>query len=457
MYGRPVRQRPPQQRYFRPPKGCPTAQCFDMNNGLEEQPLQKSKARLVENSRLIPQDDADEGPDYFLSLPLEQYQARIWNELHEIEEEANQRCSDETQPVSNSNPQELDCSLEPEPEFKPHEDYGDSSYPFNQDLDWMNKRGGFEHNESPEWSGLSSSYQACYPAVEEQATPAAIPIAISDRFQTESRLLNQTATRPILEAQLIDEVKGIYAGLVMVEKKCAEIVAEQASCHKKHLENQQWKALVALHRTLLQEHHDFFSASQHPVASPALRALAVKYAMPARMWRRGVRGLLDLMQDQSPEDLGAMLEFEFAIEDWLRRLRQDVPSMMDEWNMIGASLKEYMNALRAEHVHSADTHTQTMRFSYSGLDYHQTGLPSPAEDDSDFDEVLRNSFYQQQIVNPPFSPDEAKRWYTSIALPLKNTVMMLMSGWLTYGIKIAKDFHCYCKVFKFMAWAGVSV
>ena len=42
-------------------------------------------------------------------------------------------------------------------------------------------------------------------------------------------------------------------------------------------------ALIALHRTLLYEHHDFFLASQHPSASAALRRLATKYDMPARM------------------------------------------------------------------------------------------------------------------------------------------------------------------------------
>ncbi|KAK0714488.1 hypothetical protein B0H67DRAFT_489629, partial [Lasiosphaeris hirsuta] len=50
-----------------------------------------------------------------------------------------------------------------------------------------------------------------------------------------------------------------------------------------------WSAcLIALHRTLLHEHHDFFLASQYPSASPALRRLASKYAKPARMWRLAI-------------------------------------------------------------------------------------------------------------------------------------------------------------------------
>lgn len=36
-------------------------------------------------------------------------------------------------------------------------------------------------------------------------------------------MILQPETRPILEEQLINEVQDIYAGLVMVEKKCVEI------------------------------------------------------------------------------------------------------------------------------------------------------------------------------------------------------------------------------------------
>ncbi|KAG0132207.1 hypothetical protein HOY82DRAFT_591164 [Tuber indicum] len=74
--------------------------------------------------------------------------------------------------------------------------------------------------------------------------------------------------------QLIAEVKGIYAGLVMVEAKCAQVDAKQAAATfgdgqtQPRLNDEQWQALVALHRTLPHEHHDFFLASPRPSASP---------------------------------------------------------------------------------------------------------------------------------------------------------------------------------------------
>jgi hypothetical protein len=66
--------------------------------------------------------------------------------------------------------------------------------------------------------------------------------------ETEERLrmVRQPETRPISPEQLIAEVKGIYAGLIMVEAKCCEVDAKQ---HQAALEtdgcqptlnNEQW-------------------------------------------------------------------------------------------------------------------------------------------------------------------------------------------------------------------------
>ena len=46
-------------------------------------------------------------------------------------------------------------------------------------------------------------------------------------------MLLQPETRPVSQEQLVNEVKGIYAGLVMVEKKCAEIDQQQSSTTNK--------------------------------------------------------------------------------------------------------------------------------------------------------------------------------------------------------------------------------
>ena len=96
----------------------------------------------------------------------------------------------------------------------------------------------------------------------------------------------QPETQPNNPEQLIAEVKGILAGLLMVEARLPEADAKQtAACrcsYQPKLNNEQWQALIALHSALVHEHHDA-SASQRPSAGPSLRQLAPKYPAPARM------------------------------------------------------------------------------------------------------------------------------------------------------------------------------
>lgn len=148
---------------------------------------------------------------------------------------------------------------------------------------------------------------------------------------------------------LIAEVKGIYAGLVMVETKCIEV--DNAQSPPNELEGievddalipQNWlrfalnnssniPALIALHSTLLHEHHDFFLASQHPTASPALRRLASKYAMPARMWRHGIHSFLELLRHHLPDLMEHMLTFIYLAYTMMALLYETVPAFEDTW------------------------------------------------------------------------------------------------------------------------------
>jgi hypothetical protein len=138
------------------------------------------------------------------------------------------------------------------------------------------------------------TFQSPRPVPQNNALPSTSQTSQNQSTLENFDLVLQPETRPISQEQLVAEVKGIYAGLVMVEAKCIEVDNKQATLAQADpgvqpkLNNEQWQALIALHRTLLHEHHDFFLASQHPSASAALRRLASKYAMPARMWRHGI-------------------------------------------------------------------------------------------------------------------------------------------------------------------------
>ncbi len=159
-----------------------------------------------------------------------------------------------------------------------------------------------------------------------------------DPLESEPEMLLQPETRPISHEQLVVEVKGIYAGLVMVEAKCIDIDERQSTAAQEkdparriNLKNDQWQSLIALHKQLLHEHHDFFLASQHPSASPALSRLAAKYSMPARMWRHGIHAFLEVQRHRLPESLEHMLAFIYIAYSMMALLYETVSAFEDTW------------------------------------------------------------------------------------------------------------------------------
>ncbi|KAI6089113.1 hypothetical protein F4821DRAFT_257263 [Hypoxylon rubiginosum] len=180
-----------------------------------------------------------------------------------------------------------------------------------------------------------------------------------------TRLIKQPETRPISQEQLIAEVKGIYAGLVMVESKCIEVDNAQSSQSETQLNNEQWQALIALHRTLLHEHHDFFLASQHPSASQALRRLASKYAMPARMWRHGIHSFLELLRHRLPHSLEHMLTFIYLAYSMMALLYETVPAFEDTWIECLGDLGRYRMAIEDDDIRDREVWTSVSRHWYS--------------------------------------------------------------------------------------------
>ncbi|KAK3295074.1 uncharacterized protein B0H64DRAFT_476429 [Chaetomium fimeti] len=127
----------------------------------------------------------------------------------------------------------------------------------------------------------ASKSRSMSPPKRSMPRPATPPVEEADATET----IKQLETMPISEEQLVAEVKGIYAGLVLVESKCIEvdnIQSSQTSSANK-LEPDQRQALITLHGSLIYPHYDPSFVSQDPSASPALRKLAAKYSMPTRI------------------------------------------------------------------------------------------------------------------------------------------------------------------------------
>ena len=165
-------------------------------------------------------------------------------------------------------------------------------------------------------------------------------------------ILLQPETRPISHDQLLIEMQRIYAGLRMVEKKCIEVDEEQShaaqeknATRKTKLNDEQWQALIALHKILLHEHHDFFLVSRHPSASPALSKLAAKYSMPARMWRHGIHAFLEVLRHRLPESLDHMLAFIHIAYSIMALLYETVSTFEDTWIECLGDLGRYRMAI----------------------------------------------------------------------------------------------------------------
>ncbi|KAL6405597.1 uncharacterized protein AUP68_11358 [Ilyonectria robusta] len=178
------------------------------------------------------------------------------------------------------------------------------------------------------------------------------------------QMMRQPETRPISQDQLVAEVKGIYAGLVMVETKCIEVDNAQSKPDANKLNNEQWQALIVLHRTLLHEHHDFFLASQHPSASVPLRGLASKYAMPARMWRHGIHTFLELLRHRLPASLEHMLTFLYLAYSMMALLYVTVPAFEDTWIECLGDLGRYRMAIEDDDIKDREVWTGVSQHWY---------------------------------------------------------------------------------------------
>ncbi|KAJ5286834.1 hypothetical protein N7478_002520 [Penicillium angulare] len=153
--------------------------------------------------------------------------------------------------------------------------------------------------------------------------------------------------------ELIEEVRGIYSGLAMVEKKCIEIDKQQMDSES-DLSPSQWEAFISLHRTLLYEYHDFFLASQHPSVSPALHQLATKYQIPARMWRYDIHSFLELARQKCPGSLEQMLSFIHIAYSMITVLLEVLPQCKETWIECLGDLARCRMAIEDDNVEPPD-------------------------------------------------------------------------------------------------------
>ena len=198
-------------------------------------------------------------------------------------------------------------------------------------------------------------------------------------------MLKKPGSRHISNDQLTAEVNGIYAGLVIVEKKCIDIDFAQTTEQNraKELSNDQWQALTALHRTLLYEHHDLLLASQHPSAGETLECLASDYNMPCRMWKHAIHAYLEVLRQHLPRSIELMLDFIYLSYQMIALLYETVPLFEDTWIECLGDLGRYRMAIEKDDVRDREIWGCVARYWYSeasdnnpsvGRLYHHLGI-----------------------------------------------------------------------------------
>ncbi|KAK7991526.1 hypothetical protein PG988_000320 [Apiospora saccharicola] len=238
------------------------------------------------------------------------------------------------------------------------------------------------------------------PTVQSQLATGQGDLEVSDE---DEKYVPQLKTRPIDHLQLVAEVKGIYAGLVMVESKCIEVDTAQKTQTDAKLNNEQWQALIVLHRTLLHEHHDFFLASQHPTASSSLRRLGAKYYMPGRMWKHGIHAFLELLRHRLPASVEHMLTFIYIAYSMMALLYETVPAFEGTWMECLGDLSRYRMAIEDNNLQDREVWTSVSRRWYSkaldvipktGRLYHHLAILARPN-------VLQQLFYYSKALTAP--------------------------------------------------------
>ncbi|KAM3546026.1 hypothetical protein ARSEF1564_001119 [Beauveria bassiana] len=210
----------------------------------------------------------------------------------------------------------------------------------------------FRHHNRPSPKNASTVFEVH--AVDMSATPG-------------FTLFRQPETKPISQEQLTREVQDIYSGLTLVEHKCIELsVSPKTRIREEQALNAlQYQKLIGLHRALLHEHHDFFLATQHPVASAALRRLPLKYSMLARMWRHGIQSFLELLRKRLPGSREHMLTFIYIAYSTMTLLYETVPFFVATWIECLGDLSRYRMAIEDDDIRDREIWTSVSRNWYS--------------------------------------------------------------------------------------------
>ncbi|KAF5660634.1 hypothetical protein FCIRC_12065 [Fusarium circinatum] len=200
----------------------------------------------------------------------------------------------------------------------------------------------------PESASLSKCGNSNSPSINPRCL--AKDIARNDSLpnpapRSESNMMRQPATQSISQEQLIAEVKGIYAGLVMVETKCFEVDNGQST--QGRLTPEKWQHLVALHRTLMFENCGASNLSSSPKTphDHELGALLSEVSLRSRSFCRLSSRLQPLLQTtKGPPSCVRFVEF-FQLISALSDILSKYSSLLDFTDTILTGLFDLITSI----------------------------------------------------------------------------------------------------------------
>lgn len=155
-------------------------------------------------------------------------------------------------------------------------------------------------------------------------------------------MIRQPEARTITPEQLLAQLQDIYNGIHKIEQTCQKFVCRSKT---EDINQAQYQALVALHRSLHHEHHDFLLASTHPSATEAWNHLPEKLCLPERLWHHGIYCFLELLRHKLPDSREHLHHFIHTAYNMLVLLYEIVPRLEGVWMKILGAVSRYVTTI----------------------------------------------------------------------------------------------------------------
>ncbi|KGQ02488.1 hypothetical protein BBAD15_g12300 [Beauveria bassiana D1-5] len=206
--------------------------------------------------------------------------------------------------------------------------------------------------------------------------------------------------------QLDNNVKDIYEGVTMIERKCIELISSPKTMipEDRELSAEQYQKLIGLHETLLHEQYDFFLACQNSSAEAEIRLLPNTYNMPARMWRHG-QSFLEFLRKRLPTSREHMLKFICKAYIIMTLLYETVPAFVSTWIGCLGHLGRYRMAIEDDGIRDREIWTSVSRHWYLkasdrspevGMFYHHLAMLARPD-------ALQQLYYYNKSLCVPYS------------------------------------------------------